>query len=76
MGFYEIPAAIHPNRDGAIYRATGYYLFLIQLVIIAIQSSLYCKISCTMRCYILETPWTYQRVHKAGVGANKNIEMK
>ena len=24
--------AIHPNRDGAIYRATGYYLFLIDLI--------------------------------------------
>ena len=54
----------------------------IQLVIIAIQSSLYwyensfTYISCKMRCYILETPWTYQRVYKTGVGANKNIEMK
>ena len=26
--------------------------------------------------YILETPWTYQRVYKTGVGANKKIEMK
>ena len=25
---------------------------------------------------ILETPWTYQRVYKTGVGENKNIEMK
>ena len=24
-----------------------------------------------MRCYILETPWTNQRVYKTGVGANK-----
>ena len=24
--------AIHPNRDGAIYRATAYYLFLIELM--------------------------------------------
>ena len=32
--------------------------------------------SCKMRCYILETPWAYQRLYKTGVGANKNIEMK
>ena len=54
----------------------------IQLVIIAIQSSLYWNeksfgyIACKMRCYLLETPWTYQKVYKTGVGTNKNIEMK
>ena len=32
--------------------------------------------SCKMRCYILETPCKIKGVHKTGVGANKNIEMK